>query len=284
MMTLDAFVHGLRRHGVTVPHWDEFAALRRAGAPHEPYPAKPLLEHTPEELTAYIRLRALHKVATHPRIGDAAEVARLVQAELGTEMVALLAGHVDEFILGLRPAFDEAADAARRVVALGVSPDATAETLFDAPEDSRRAWREFTRTHTRALDSILNLRVAMSELLGAPPSTRGRTGVTLPHHQISWGLVVSRSGATLPASDTTLPHRRWLRLAPVLYLPTVAELDPASIAQAEGLPVARLLAEAHHRAAAGLAVDETTNSPTAQVDLSGAYLARYGDNTEEASR
>lgn len=282
MMTLDAFVFGLRRYGVTVPHWDEFTALRRAGGLLEPRPAKPLLKHTPDELTAYIRARALHKVAAHPRIGDAAEVARGVQAELGAELVALLADHVDEFILGLRPAFDEAAAAARRVVDLGVSPAATAETLFDAPEDARRAWREFTRTHAGTLDSILNLRMAMSEILGAPPATRDRTSIALPNHQISWGLVISRrGGGILPASDTSAPHRRWLQFARALYLPTVAELDPAAIAEAEGLPVERLLAEAHRRAAAGLAIDETTDSPTARVDLSGAYLSRYG-NTEAA--
>lgn len=282
-MTLDAFIYGLRRHGVPVPHWDEYAALRRVGAPPQPQPAKPLMEHTPEELTAYVRARVLHKVAVHPRIGDAADVARLVQAELGAELLALLAGDVDEFIVALQPKFDEAADAARRVVSLGVAPDATIETLFDAPQAARQAWREFTRTHTKTLNSILSLRVAMSEIFDVPPS-RKHAGIARPGHQVNWGLVVTRDGSSLPDSDTSAPHRRWLRLAPVLYLPTLAELDPAAVAAANGLPVQQLLAEAHRRAAAGWAVDETTGSPTAAVDLSGAYLARYTDtDTEETN-
>lgn len=257
-MELESFITKMQSYGVTVPGVDQWREARRIPLQLATDDA-PLLGRSPSELLAAAEREALIRVLNHPRVGDFAQVARDIQMRLDREFIASLGSHVDSMILGLREPFDVAADAARRVIELGVSPEATVESLFDAPEDQRRAWRDFIANHVHTLAAILGLRVFMSERLGAPPHRQASPILGQRNPEVEWSVVITtpRKGQAVGhfPVDAASSHRPWLRAARALYLPTVAEMDGTNVAAAEGLPVQQLIEIAKRRVEAGYGLD-----------------------------
>lgn len=285
MMRFPEFITALQRLGVTVPGAELLTVPAQVPAMIDGSFRRPLLGLTAAELAAETeRVAAARVLNTSTARGGGGYPSLLhdMQTIYEDEFKDALRRHADSLIEQLRATFDPAADAARRVAALGISPSATVETLFTAPEEHRRAWLEFKGKHTATLEHVFRIRQAMTKHLRIPPQHEGKEAWGRNPETVEWGLAVTRptpgtTGSTPFAADSAAPHRRWLEHADRLYLPTVAELQPSAVAHAAGLPVDKLLKEARRRAAAGLAVDELEGSDTDTVDLGDEYLARYGE-------
>lgn len=272
-----AFLGRLAAAGVDVPGLDQYTALMDA-QPGVPEPSKPLLDHTPAEFVDFALKRATATIGNNSAGGMCGQWSGQLSEmrnRATSEMLTRLAERADDIIIALRKTFDPAAEAIRRlVVDRQVPPWATVETLFEADDDTRRAWLDAKTIHAPALDRVLELRQDMSTYLRIPPDPDGirQHGEQVVEPQ--WGVCVIRDGAGPFHPQDGGPHVRWMQEAGRLHLATVSEIDPISLARAEGIPVDRLLTEARRRDADGLAVPETDVDPSAAVDLSGAYLAQ----------
>lgn len=270
-MSVDQLIVALQRHGVTVPGADHYRALLAAPT-RMPEPAVSLLEMTPEDFGKLARGRALSAIMNDPRQhgSNLAAVAAQLKRDLYAEYRDQLAAQADDLILQLRVKFDRAADAARHVRALGIEPEATIEDLFDADDEQRSAWKAFRDRDHKTLDAILHVRRGMSEALGIEPLAEAY-GIGAAADEVDWSITVTRpvdgpaGTGWLPPRNPRAPWVRWLSAADSLYLPTLAELASAAVAEAEGLPVELLLLEANRRARLGLGVPETTADPSARV-------------------
>lgn len=257
-MELETFITRAQAYGVTVPGVEQWREARRLPSTL-PDDDAPLLGRSPAEILAAAERAATIRMLNHPRIGSFADVVRGIQRRLDDEFIASLGNQVDSMILELREPFDVAARAARHVIDLGVSPEADLQSLFDAPEDQRRAWRDFTTNHVRALVEILHLRVFMSQLLGAPPHRQDSPILGERNPEVEWSVVITRPRKGGEVShfplDAASSHKPWLRIAQALYLPTTAEMDGTNVAAAEGLPVRDLIEIAKQRIRDGHGVD-----------------------------
>lgn len=235
-MTLDldmitnpqAFVDRLANHGVSLPAIDKWKALSKELGHHLPEPDEPtdVLNRSVEELRDYVS-RARFRELAHEKEGIHRHTQRMHEL-LVADLRAQLREAASKIIATLRPEFDKSADIMRNAVKLGITPDSTMTSLFEADKPVRTAWLTLPR-HAKILDGILTTRQQLSWVAQVPPVVERHGLVLTPQtigvrdqtSSIDWGITVTRNGS-LRTRDDKAPWSRWLAAADDLEL-----IDPA---------------------------------------------------------
>lgn len=217
---LQQLIRDLEALGVDVPRGAEFLA-RGPAIPAAPTAPPSLLDATDTDLANYARDVALYRLMGQAGTNAANEIAR----DLCIEYAGVIAAHADSIVDQLRGPFEAALDEARHLVALGVRPDDTPDTLIDRDPELIAAWRAFSRGPTPAkLDRIADARIDLSRICGVPPRRPPGPDWTSPRDV---GLCFG--GVTIDVPNHEDPWQRWVRLAAAhVGLPapsTISELD-----------------------------------------------------------
>lgn len=263
-MSLITLVNDLTAAGVTVPRGDDYRALFAADWPAQPAATKPLLDMTAAEFGQLAYEQAVRRVVT-PRNG-CGNTSQELRDQLTIEYRAVLASSADELVEQLRPAFDEAADAARRVRELGIGPLWTAERVMASGAEAGEAWLKFKNRHAATLDRVLGLRRAVSVELGVAPIHPANSRPD----RIDWSVVVTRPAARELLADPREPsHVTWLKAARSLHLVLPGEISDHDALAAAGINTAVLDLEARRLLAieqGDLAAIEETSAALASID------------------
>lgn len=247
-----ALAERFAQHGVeSLPGVDAYRALMRADVPAlaiaAPNAPRPLLDCTPDELVHLIHTAAV--VGTYETRETIGNAARQVLTDVAGEVIALFRAHADDIILQMRPQFDAAAAQARKVTGYGIAPEATAEDLLGRPAEQVAAWKQFRDHDALILESVLDTRRVMSEVLGIAP-----TPSPLPAYpglersdpvraDVNYAVAILKpwGGQRLETwPEDNGRHAKWLRAAPYLHLCTADEIDPLDALRAAGVSTVAL--------------------------------------------
>lgn len=236
------------RHGIELPHraeLDNITSWLNDARTMEPEHID-LTTATRETIREHVLTVAVARTA-RPQIND---VVDSLAKQAYSELVDKIAARADEVLDALRPKFDQAAEKARELIAMGVPAHATAETFLDLPVKPREAWKEFKTVHTPVLESVLNARISLSGALRLPPLGMSGPYDTLNAEEVDWGITVTNPHRHLGKPVSGREHERWLAAAEVLHLNGIHEVDQLDYRAAAGDQYAnQARAVAHARAA-----------------------------------
>jgi hypothetical protein len=190
--------------GCKVTHSTEYLRLQAAQVPALAARSKEFLEMTPDEFTDLATSAAVLAETRHAINSRL----NLQKQELDVAMSASMRAEVNTYLDTLRPAFDEAAYAARALRDQGVQPTSTADELIQLDPKIAAAWVAFKNSnHGATLRRIANLRAGLARALNLEDGDYA-AGITKP--------VIPDLLDRKYAAATS--HQIWLEAAPVLTL------------------------------------------------------------------
>ena len=236
--SLHVLIEELQAEGVTIEHADRLIDLRRnfdRFAPEVQVPGIDVLTATDDELTQLVAedaaRRAAHAAVQETRMHMLDDARRA--------MAKVMAAAADSYLDVLRPKFDEAADAARKVRDLGVEPNDTAEQVIARGAEAAAAWLAFKQGgQMQTMIRIAHLRAGIARILdigeggrhgreGGRPNVDHSVGITRPYQP---GLLGNETDVAT-----------WLAAAPHLHLVPFTGMDAGDLKRANARHVIRPL-------------------------------------------
>lgn len=181
-----------------------------------------VLDRSPAEVLEIAETIGIWHTATNNMIQQLFLIQQQAFAELRDSMVA----EADDYILALRPVFDQAAEQVRECRALGINEADEPEQIMRRGGDAVAAWLQLRDVSANTLDAVAGARITMSTTLGLPP-VHGRhesTGRPLDYGRCFTLPEVAFESAGRTIGRVPESWRRWLHLAPHLHLTTLDEL------------------------------------------------------------
>jgi len=246
-MSLSRLLATLAAERIAVPGAAEYTNLAAmcgtatSPAPHLP---GPLLDLTPADLDAHATAYA----AWDTQRNEWGNELRRLSGRLTAEMVDRLREHAETIVDALAVPYTASADAARAVIASGVSPNDNLDELAHRRPEAIPGWLAFQGAHVRTLARLARARADLAALTGEAGLSDRDDLAVLVTRPFTPGLLTP-----LPGRSLWWP---WLNAASNLAMVRVGEIDALDVAAAKGYDVAeirRALRQAEASTAVGAA-------------------------------